>query len=81
RDAALEREEKRYQQALAQSRNKPKSYHDDEATRLLVQYAQKQRQLQAEIDTARSNSTQKLTESEKALLALRQRMALISSKQ
>ncbi|MGT3291543.1 phage tail tape measure protein, partial [Yersinia enterocolitica] len=30
---------------------------------------------------ARSNSTQKLTESEKALLALRQRMALISSKQ
>ncbi|HEN3373636.1 TPA: phage tail tape measure protein [Yersinia enterocolitica] len=81
RDAALEREEKRYQQALAQSRNKPKSYHDDEATRLLLQYAQKQRQLQAEIDTARSNSNQKLTESEKALLALRQRMALISSKQ
>lgn len=81
RDAALEREEKRYQQALAQSRNKPKSYHDDEATRLLVQYAQKQRQLQAEIDATRSNSTQKLTESEKALLALRQRMALMRSKQ
>ncbi|EHV4314924.1 phage tail tape measure protein [Salmonella enterica] len=60
----------------------PKSpaYHDDEATRLLTQYREKQSKLQGELDNSRLYSNQKLTESEKALLALESRIAGMKGK-
>lgn len=59
---------------------KTPAYHDDEATRLLTQYHQKQAQLQGELDNSRLYSNQKLTESEKALLALESRIAGMKGK-
>ncbi|EAV0793172.1 phage tail tape measure protein [Salmonella enterica subsp. enterica serovar Poona] len=59
---------------------KTPAYHDDEATRLLTQYHQKQAQLQGELDNSRLYSNQKLTESEKELLALENRIAGMKGK-
>lgn len=59
---------------------KPKAYHDDEATRLLTQYQEKQAQLQGQIDNARLNNSKKLTESEKQYLALESRIAGMKDK-
>lgn len=53
---------------------KPPAYHDDEATRLLMQYREKGAKLQGEINNASLYSNQKLTESEKELLALHARI-------
>ncbi|EAY4680345.1 phage tail tape measure protein, partial [Salmonella enterica subsp. enterica serovar Rubislaw] len=53
---------------------------DDEATRLLTQYREKQSKLQGELDNSRLYSNQKLTESEKALLALESRIAGMKGK-
>ncbi|EKB5404256.1 phage tail tape measure protein [Salmonella enterica] len=55
-------------------------YHDDEATRLLTQYHEKQAKLQGELDNSRLYSNQKLTESEKELLALENRIAGMKGK-
>ncbi|ECU9162093.1 TPA: phage tail tape measure protein [Salmonella enterica] len=52
------------------NKNKSGAYHDDEATRLLMQYREKGAKLQGEINNANLYSNQKLTESEKELLAL-----------
>ncbi|EIM6319405.1 phage tail tape measure protein [Salmonella enterica] len=59
---------------------KTPAYHDDEATRLLTQYREKQSKLQGELDNSRLYSNQKLTESEKALLALESRIAGMKGK-
>ncbi|EEI9212343.1 phage tail tape measure protein [Salmonella enterica] len=80
RNAALERENERHKKAMARQTEKPKAYHDDEATRLLTQYHQKQAQLQGELDNSRLYSNQKLTESEKELLALENRIAVMKGK-
>lgn len=56
------------------------SPRDDEATRLLTQLRARQAQLQGEIDNARIISNQKLTESEKQLLALTSRIAGMKGK-
>ncbi|EIG9526057.1 phage tail tape measure protein [Salmonella enterica] len=56
------------------------AYHDDEATRLLTQYREKQSKLQGELDNSRLYSNQKLTESEKELLALETRIAGMKGK-
>ncbi|EHP1586546.1 phage tail tape measure protein [Salmonella enterica] len=53
---------------------KTPAYHDDEATRLLMQYREKGAKLQGEINNANLYSNQKLTESEKELLALHARI-------
>ncbi|PXU93634.1 phage tail tape measure protein, partial [Salmonella enterica subsp. enterica serovar Newport] len=42
RNAALERENERHKKALSQQAKKPKTYHNDEARRLLLQYSQQQ---------------------------------------
>ncbi|ECW2977179.1 TPA_asm: phage tail tape measure protein [Salmonella enterica subsp. diarizonae] len=55
-------------------KHKSGAYHDDEATRLLTQYREKGAKLQGEIDNAQLHSNQKLTESEKELLALHARI-------
>lgn len=62
--------------------NTPKTpaYHDDEATRLLMQYREKGAKLQGEINNANLYSNQKLTESEKELLALETRIAGMKGK-
>lgn len=59
---------------------KTPAYHDDEATRLLTQYREKQSKLQGELDNSRLYSNQKLTESEKELLALESRIAGMKGK-
>lgn len=59
---------------------KTPAYHDDEATRLLTQYREKQAKLQGELDNSRLYSNQKLTESEKELLALENRIAGMKGK-
>lgn len=56
------------------------AYHDDEATRLLMQYREKGAKLQGEINNANLYSNQKLTESEKELLALETRIAGMKDK-
>ncbi len=53
---------------------KTPAYHDDEAARLLMQYREKGAKLQGEINNASLYSNQKLTESEKELLALHARI-------
>ncbi|HBM0098180.1 TPA: phage tail tape measure protein [Salmonella enterica subsp. enterica serovar Blitta] len=55
-------------------KHKSGAYHDDEATRLLTQYREKGAKLQGEINNASLYSNQKLTESEKELLALHARI-------
>ncbi|ENZ9960160.1 phage tail tape measure protein, partial [Salmonella enterica] len=60
--------------------HKNPAYHDDEATRLLTQYREKQSKLQGELDNSRLYSNQKLTESEKELLALETRIAGMKGK-
>lgn len=59
---------------------KPKAYHDDEATRLLTQYQQKQAQIQGQIDAAKVSVNEKLTESEKQYLALEERISQMKGK-
>lgn len=59
---------------------KTPAYHDDEATRLLMQYREKGAKLQGEINNANLYSNQKLTESEKELLALETRIAGMKDK-
>ncbi|EPV5271988.1 phage tail tape measure protein [Salmonella enterica] len=80
RNAALERENERHKKAMARQTKKPPAYHDDEATRLLTQYREKQSKLQGELDNSRLYSNQKLTESEKELLALETRIAGMKGK-
>ncbi|EFP0252307.1 phage tail tape measure protein [Salmonella enterica] len=80
RNAALERENERHKKAMERQTKKPGAYHDDEATRLLTQYREKQSKLQGELDNSRLYSNQKLTESEKELLALETRIAGMKGK-
>lgn len=80
RNAALERENERHKKAMERQTKKPSAYHDDEATRLLTQYREKQSKLQGELDNSRLYSNQKLTESEKELLALETRIAGMKGK-
>lgn len=75
RNGAIERENERHKKAMERQTKKPGTYHDDEATRLLMQYREKGAKLQGEINNANLYSNQKLTESEKELLALETRIA------
>lgn len=59
---------------------KEKAYQDDEATRLLLQYRQKQAQVQGQIDAAKVSVNEKLTESEKQYLALEERISQMKGK-
>lgn len=58
----------------------PKAYQDDEATRLLLQYRQKQAQIQGQIDASKVSVNEKLTESEKQYLALEERISQMKGK-
>lgn len=80
RNGAIERENERHKKAMERQTKKPGAYHDDEATRLLMQYREKGAKLQGEINNANLYSNQKLTESEKEFLALETRIAGMKGK-
>ncbi|EHZ8203988.1 phage tail tape measure protein, partial [Salmonella enterica] len=79
RNEALERENSRHKKAVTRENKKPGG-RDDEATRLLGRYSQHRAQMEGELALARVDSTGKLTESEKQLLALRQRLTDMQKK-
>lgn len=80
RHAALERENERHKKAMAQQAKKPAAYHNDEASRLLLQYSQQQAQTEGQIAAAKLSTTEKMTEAHKQLLAFQQRITDLSGK-
>ncbi|HIC3246788.1 TPA: phage tail tape measure protein, partial [Salmonella enterica] len=80
RNAELERENERHKKALSQQAKKPKTYHNDEARRLLLQYSQQQAQTEGQLAAAKLSTTEKMTEAHKQLLSFQQRIADLSGK-
>ncbi|EEB8599506.1 phage tail tape measure protein [Salmonella enterica] len=80
RNAALERENERHKKAMERQTKKSPAYHDDEASRLLLQYSQQQAQVEGQIAAAKLSTTEKMTEAHKQLLAFQQRITDLSGK-
>lgn len=80
RNGAIERENERHKKAMERQTKKPKAYHNDEASRLLLQYSQQQAQVEGQIAAAKLSTTEKMTEAHKQLLAFQQRIADLSGK-
>ena len=83
RDAAIQRENERYEKALASGKKKTRDPRNDEATRLLLQYSQQQAQVEGQIAAARQSAgiaTERMTEAHKQLLALQQRISDLDGK-
>lgn len=80
RNAAIERENERHKKAMERQTKKPKAYHNDEGSRLLLQYSQQQAQVEGQIAAAKLSTTEKMTEAHKQLLAFQQRIADLSGK-
>ncbi|EEF9465898.1 phage tail tape measure protein [Salmonella enterica] len=80
RNAALERENERHKKAMERQTKKPGAYHNDEASRLLLQYSQQQAQVEGQIAAAKLSTTEKMTEAHRQLLAFQQRIADLSGK-
>ncbi|HGF4690324.1 TPA: phage tail tape measure protein [Escherichia coli] len=79
RDAAIQRENERYEKALASGKKKTRETRNDEATRLLLQYSQQQAQVEGQIAAA-GIATERMTEAHKQLLALQQRISDLDGK-
>ncbi|EER3119585.1 phage tail tape measure protein [Escherichia coli] len=80
RDAAIQRENERYEKAI---KKKTSATRNDEATRLLLQYSQQQAQVEGQIAAARQSAgmaTERMTEAHKQLLALQQRISDLAGK-
>ncbi len=80
RDAAIQRENERYEKAI---KKKTSENRNDEATRLLLHYSQQQAQVEGQIAAARQSAgltTEKMTEAHKQLLALQQRISDLAGK-
>ncbi|EDS1036586.1 phage tail tape measure protein [Salmonella enterica subsp. enterica] len=60
--------------------HKTPAYHNDEASRLLLQYSQQQAQVEGQIAAAKLFTTEKMTEAHKQLLSFQQRIADLSGK-
>ncbi|EBI1613768.1 phage tail tape measure protein [Salmonella enterica] len=60
--------------------HKSPAYHNDEASRLLLQYSQQQAQVEGQIAAAKLSTTEKTTEAHKQLLAFQQRITDLSGK-
>ncbi|MIE68821.1 phage tail tape measure protein [Salmonella enterica subsp. diarizonae] len=60
--------------------HKAPAYHNDEASRLLLQYSQQQAQVEGQIAAAKLSTTEKMTQAHKQLLAFQQRIADLSGK-
>ncbi|EJS4545983.1 phage tail tape measure protein [Salmonella enterica] len=80
RNGAIERENERHKKAMERQTKKPKAYHNDEASRLLLQYSQQHAQVEGQIAAAKLSTTEKMTEAHKQLLALQQRITDLSGK-
>ncbi|EBJ8356020.1 phage tail tape measure protein [Salmonella enterica] len=80
RNGAIERENERHKKAMERQTKKPKAYHNDEASRLLLQYSQQQAQVEGQIAAAKLSTTEKMTEAHKHLLAFQQRITDLSGK-
>ncbi|ELS2209248.1 phage tail tape measure protein [Salmonella enterica] len=80
RNDALERENERHKKAMERQTKKPGAYHNDEASRLLLQYSQQQAQVEGQIAAAKLSTTEKMTEAHKQLLAFQQRITDLSGK-
>ncbi|ECC2476177.1 phage tail tape measure protein [Salmonella enterica] len=80
RNSAIERENERHKKAMERQTKKPKTYHNDEAGRLLLQYSQQQAQTEGQIAAAKLSTTEKMTEAHKQLLAFQQRITDLSGK-
>lgn len=80
RNSAIERENERHKKAMERQTKKPKAYHNDEASRLLLQYSQQQAQTEGQIAAAKLSTTEKMTEAHKQLLAFQQRITDLSGK-
>ncbi|EAB8478523.1 phage tail tape measure protein [Salmonella enterica subsp. enterica serovar Java] len=80
RNAALERENERHKKAMERQTKKTPAYHNDEASRLLLQYSQQQAQVEGQIAAAKLSTTEKMTEAHKQLLAFQQRITDLSGK-
>ncbi|EJE5641069.1 phage tail tape measure protein [Salmonella enterica] len=80
RNAALERENERHKKAMERQTKKPGAYHNDEASRLLLQYSQQQAQVEGQIAAAKLSTTEKMTQAHKQLLSFQQRIADLSGK-
>ncbi|EHY0215238.1 phage tail tape measure protein [Salmonella enterica] len=80
RNAALERENERHKKAMERQTKKPGAYHNDEASRLLLQYSQQQAQVEGQIAAAKLSTTEKMTQAHKQLLAFQQRITDLSGK-
>ncbi|EFK2890598.1 phage tail tape measure protein [Escherichia coli] len=80
RDAAIQRENERYEKAIKKN---TRATRNDEATRLLLQYSQQQAQVEGQIAAARQSAgiaTERMTEAHKQLLALQQRISDLGGK-
>ncbi|ELM8702550.1 phage tail tape measure protein [Escherichia coli] len=80
RDAAIQRENERYEKAI---KKKTPATRNDEATRLLLQYSQQQAQVEGQITAARQSAgmaTERMTEAHKQLLALQKRISDLAGK-
>ncbi|WP_218074195.1 phage tail tape measure protein [Escherichia coli] len=80
RDAAIQRENERYEKAI---KKKTPATRNDEATRLLLQYSQQQAQVEGQIAAARQSAgmaTERMTEAHKQLLAFQQRISDLAGK-
>lgn len=80
RNAAIARENERHKKAMERQTKKPAAYHNDEGSRLLLQYSQQQAQVEGQIAAAKLSTTEKMTEAHKQLLAFQQRIADLSGK-
>lgn len=60
--------------------HKAPAYHNDEASRLLLQYSQQQAQVEGQIAAAKLSTTEKMTQAHKQLLAFQQRITDLSGK-
>ncbi|EKB5615609.1 phage tail tape measure protein, partial [Salmonella enterica] len=58
RNGAIERENERHKKAMERQTKKPKAYHNDEASRLLLQYSQQQAQVEGQIAAAKLSTTE-----------------------
>ncbi|SJJ76959.1 tail length tape measure protein [Shigella sonnei] len=80
RDAAIQRENERYEKAIKKN---TRATRNDEATRLLLQYSQQQAQVEGQIAAARQSAgiaIERMTEAHKQLLALQQRISDLDGK-
>ncbi|ECC1695200.1 phage tail tape measure protein [Salmonella enterica subsp. salamae] len=80
RNGAIERENERHKKAMERQTKKPKAYHNDEASSLLLQYSQQQAQVEGQIAAAKLSTTEKMTQAHKQLLAFQQRIDDLSGK-